>query len=121
MFGIDHINIKARDMDGMCDFLIAVLGVKHGLRPDFDFPGHWLYLNEKPIIHIMLSEAGRTQDGWVDHLAFGPCDFERETARLEASSIPYRTSGIPGAGIRQIFVTGPEGAKIELQCSQNHP
>ena len=28
----------------------------------------------------------------------------------------YVVGGIPGTGIRQLFVTGPEGLKLELQC-----
>ncbi len=118
MIGIDHINIRARDMHAMCDFLIGVLGVERGPRPDFDFPGHWLYLNGKPIIHMMLREEGEPVSGWIDHLAFGPFDFDEQEARIKAEGFDYRVGGIPGTGIRQLFVTGPEGAKIELQCRE---
>lgn len=118
MIGIDHINIKARDMDAMCEFLIGVLGLERGYRPDFDFPGHWLYLNGEPIIHMMLRESESDGGGWIDHLAFGPFDFDEQVARLDAGGFEYGVGGIPGTGIRQLFVAGPEGAKIELQCHE---
>lgn len=118
MICVDHINIKAHDMEAMCDFLISVLGLERGPRPDFDFPGHWLYLNGKPIIHMMLSDKGPSASGWIDHLAFGPFDFEEQLARVKAGKFDYHVSGIPGTGIRQIFVKGPESAKIELQCQE---
>lgn len=118
MIGIAHINIRAVDMDGMCAFLIGVLGLEHGPRPDFDFPGHWLYLDGKPIIHMMLRDPDTPETGWIDHLAFGPFDFDEQLARMKAGGFDYKVGGIPGTGIRQLFVSGPEGAKIELQCRE---
>lgn len=115
---LDHINIRAADQEGMRDFLIAVLGLKDGFRPDFGFPGYWLYLGDKAIIHLMEApQSGATS--WVDHIAFGPFDFDEQCARLDKTGLQYGTGSIPGTGLRQIFVAGPEGAKIELQCPQN--
>jgi catechol 2,3-dioxygenase-like lactoylglutathione lyase family enzyme len=118
MIRLDHINVHAEDLERVRDFLLAVLpGLSEGSRPPFDFPGHWLYLDGKPIIHMGRppadAAAGR---GWIDHLAFAPFDFETEKARLEALGIDYVVGGIPGTGIRQLFALGPEGLKIELQC-----
>jgi hypothetical protein len=54
--------------------------------------------------------------GWIDHVAFAPFDFDVERRRLDAGGFTYTASGIPGTGIRQLFVFGPEGLKLELQC-----
>ena len=117
MVGLDHINIHAHDLDAARDWLLAVLpGLTQGPRPPFDFKGYWLYLGDKPIIHMQTRASGMGGRGWIDHLAFGPFDFDTERARLEAAGIAFTESRIPGTAIRQLFALGPEGLKLELQC-----
>ena len=36
--GLDHFNIRARDMDAMRDFFVDVIGLTVGDRPNFPFP-----------------------------------------------------------------------------------
>lgn len=115
---IDHINIVANDLEAMRDFLVNLLGVTEGERPAFSFPGYWLYDGEEPIIHLNPPRPGTPGVGFVDHIAFGPCDFDEHLARVEALGVEHHIAGIPGTGIRQIFVSGPEGAKIELRCPE---
>ena len=117
MTHLDHINIHAEDLEAARDFLLAVLpDLTQGFRPPFDFKGYWLYLDGKPVIHMQTRAAGMGGRGWIDHLAFAPFDFEAERKRLDALGLPYVIGGIPGTGIRQLFVTGPERLKLELQC-----
>ena len=117
MIALDHINIHAGDLEAARDFLLAVLpGLTQGHRPPFDFPGYWLYLDGKPIIHMQNRGAGMGGRGWIDHIAFAPFDFDATKARLDAGGFSYTIGGIPGGPIRQFFVTGPEGLKLELQC-----
>ena len=116
---IDHVNIHTRDPPRMIAFLTALLGAEEGFRPPFQHPGHWLYLDGKPVIHIDIVE--RDDDpakGLVDHLAFGIYPRTRRGKRAEATGCPMVFAEIPGAGIGQIFVTGPEGIKIEVQFRQ---
>ena len=49
---LDHVTIETRDAPGMIGFLEAVLGVREGYRPPFPSPGHWLYLDDRPVIHL---------------------------------------------------------------------
>ncbi|WP_421724500.1 VOC family protein [Bauldia sp.] len=113
---LDHINIRARDQEAMKDFLVAVLGLEVGPRPPFDFPGYWLYLGEQALIHMQGSDRDEDGVAWVDHIAFGPFAFAEKSAELDQAGIAYRFSDVPGRDLRQIFVAGPEGIKLELQC-----
>ncbi|HHY51170.1 MAG TPA: glyoxalase [Alphaproteobacteria bacterium] len=111
---LDHINIHARDVAAMAAFLEAIVGAKPGFRPPFEHPGHWLYLDGLPAIHLDHARGDEHPGGVVDHLAFGVYDYEPLIARVKASGYPYQLAGIPG-GVGQVFVTGPEGIRIELQ------
>jgi catechol 2,3-dioxygenase-like lactoylglutathione lyase family enzyme len=116
MLRIDHINIHARDMPAMVAFLEAVLGANEGFRPPFQHPGHWLYLDGQPLIHLDPARDGESLErGVFDHLAFGVYDdFDALLARVQATGFEHVLAGIPG-GVGQIFVIGPEGVKLELQ------
>ena len=101
MIALDHINIHAENLEAARDFLLAVLpDLRQGFRPPFDFPGYWLYLGEKPIIHMQNRGGGMGGRRWIDHTAFAPFDFATECARLDAAGLAYTVGGIPGTGIR---------------------
>ncbi|AYC99948.1 VOC family protein [Neorhizobium sp. NCHU2750] len=113
---LDHVNIEARDAAPMVCFLKAVLGAEEGPRPPFPFPGHWLYLDGHPAIHINTVE--RDEDfpaGLFNHVAFGPYDRDEALERVKSTGFRFRQGQIPGTTIGQIFVHGPEGILIELQ------
>ena len=115
----DHVNIHARDQEAMRDFFIALLGVRVGWRPGFAFPGYWLYLGERPVIHLQdkLPSSGESGAGWVDHLAFVTDeDPEMKRAQLRALGMVFAETRLPDTDIAQFFVQGPEGIKVELQC-----
>jgi catechol 2,3-dioxygenase-like lactoylglutathione lyase family enzyme len=115
MLRIDHVNIHARDPAAMVRFLETVLGAKEGFRPPFKHPGHWVYLEGAPAIHIDHARPEEDLEGGVlDHVAFGIFDYEPLLERVKASGCRYELAGIPG-GVGQVFVFGPEGIKIELQ------
>lgn len=119
MIALDHINIHADDLEAARDFLLAALpDLEQGFRPPFDFPGYWLYLDGKPIIHMQNRGSGMGGSGWIDHIAFAPFNFETEKARLDTLGLGYAVGGVPGTGIRQLFVSGPGGLKLELQCRE---
>lgn len=119
MIKFDHINIRADDQELVRDFICAALELKVGFRPDFDIPGYWLYLGDQAIVHMQARNPDAPRgENWVDHIAFGSYLFDEQVARLDALGLTYFIGGIPGTGIRQIFITGPEGIKIELQCHE---
>lgn len=113
MLNIDHVNIHARDPKAVVAFLEAALGAAEGERPPFSHPGHWVYLDGRPLFHVDHARGDEAR-GLIDHIAIGVFDYGAVVARLDAADIPYKTAGIPG-GVGQLFVEGPEGLKLELQ------
>ncbi|MDE1156169.1 MAG: hypothetical protein PW735_10625 [Acidobacteriaceae bacterium] len=57
---LDHVNIHTRDAPAMLGFLKTMLGAEEGFRPPFDVPGHWLYLDGHPAIHLNIVEREKT-------------------------------------------------------------
>lgn len=116
MFRLDHVNIHVVDGPRMVAFFDQVLTAKEGFRPPFDFPGHWIYVDGAPAIHLTVVErTGEFPPGMVNHIAFGVYDFDETKARIEAAGYAYRITGIPDSEIGQFFVTGPEGLLVEIQ------
>ena len=61
-----HMGIYVKDRDMMERFYTEVLGLRVGERPDFGFPGRWLYAgNGAAIVHLFAAddEAARCFTG----------------------------------------------------------
>ena len=64
----EHVLILADDLKKTKEFYVDLLGLKDGYRPDFPFPGHWLYLNEDDkaaCIHLAMRKQGDGQDYYI--------------------------------------------------------
>jgi len=120
---LEHALVLTDDLEATRAFYCDVLGFEAGERPEMPFPGHWLYLEGVPCLHIaertayeaQLDRMGlRRPDGAVDHLAFAAADHDTLAARLEAAGVHSVANDVPAAGIRQLFLEDPNGVRIEL-------
>ena len=50
---LDHFNIRTRNLADTVRFYEEVLEFKNGDRPNFTFPGAWMYSEGKPVVHIV--------------------------------------------------------------------
>ncbi|MBO6521178.1 MAG: VOC family protein [Rhodospirillales bacterium] len=115
----DHINVWTEDLAGTTAFFTDVLGLTVGFRPDFKFPGAWLYGDDggPAIVHLVETAPEGSSTGPLDHVAFRGDDFDGLTARLKERGLEYEVRVIPNTGDRQVFFLAPFGLKIEV----NHP
>ena len=115
---LDHFTVRCRpqDLDELRDFYVGVLGLVAGARPDFDFPGHWLYGDGHPIVHLAGLLDARPADGTgpLDHIAFSGRGLDDMVRRLKASGIPFDERPVPGFPLHQIFLSDPQGLMLEL-------
>jgi catechol 2,3-dioxygenase-like lactoylglutathione lyase family enzyme len=56
---LDHINISTTKPEETRDFFVKLFDLKEGARPDFAFPGHWLYLGQQAVVHIVGRDRAR--------------------------------------------------------------
>lgn len=118
--GIDHFNIRTRDIDRLCEFYTQVIGLEIGDRPPFDSPGVWLYAGGHPILHVGIEkDAGEAVDNTLplDHIALEAEGHAEAVEKLENAGIEYRMFDVPGRAMKQIFVRDPDGVALELNFS----
>ncbi|HEX3756990.1 MAG TPA: VOC family protein [Rhizomicrobium sp.] len=115
---LQHVNIRCADARASRNFYVEVIGLTEGPRPPFPFPGHWLYLGDVPVIHLVQKPDGEARrgpgTGEIDHIAFGGGDLEGMRARLVARGLSYQEKIVPRDGVIQLFLHDPEGVKLEL-------
>jgi glyoxylase I family protein len=104
-------------MEVLCDFYVAVVGLRPGPRPLRSF-GYWLYADGMDILHLSEEVEGdrrRTgSDLTFDHVAFECENWPEFRSRLERHSIAFTERSAPGNGLRQVFFRDPAGNGIEL-------
>jgi len=127
---LDHVSIRTADLDATRLFYTDVLGFEVGPRPEFPFPGVWLYNNGSAVVHVIgidrddpsglldyLGERGAEGlkgSGTVDHVAFTGRDLPALRTRFQAAGIPFRERVVPNMKLGQLFVEDPNGVVIEL-------
>ncbi len=116
--GLDHINIDTSKPDETVAFYEDVLGLENRPqdRPDFGFPGAWLFLGDTAVVHLnFIDEDDRFgQRSAFNHIAFEGSDFAGMCAMLDDRGLVYRTSERPEISLEQIFVDDPNGVRVEV-------
>ena len=127
---LDHYSIRTTDLDATRRFYTDIMGFEIGPRPDFNFPGVWLYRNGTAVVHVVgidpndaagLHEYlgdkgadGAAGTGTIDHVAFVGSDPDGLRARFQAANVAFRERTVPSLNLRQIFLEDPNGVTIEL-------
>lgn len=114
---VNHISHVTRDVEASAAFYRDVLGFRQLRRPNFPFPGAWLY-NYGVQIHLIGTGSGSDEHGEIstraDHVAFHVDDIEAAEQALKEKGIPYRSNFVADTGVTQIFFHDPDGNHIEI-------
>ena len=54
---MNHFTVLTHDLEATRQFYIGILGLKEGYRPDLGFPGAWLYVGDRAVLHIIAGRA----------------------------------------------------------------
>jgi catechol 2,3-dioxygenase-like lactoylglutathione lyase family enzyme len=115
---LDHVNIRTRHLDETVRFYRDVLGLEPGPRPNFKFPGAWMYTGGRAVVHLVdispTDEPQKPDSGVVHHVAFASRGFAAMKAHLEQIGVTFNSVQVPGGQLWQIFVRDPNGVTLEL-------
>lgn len=112
----DHFTIVTDDLTITEAFYTTLLGFTVGPRPDFKFPGLWLYANDAAILHVMqVDQMPNPRKGVLDHMAFRGKDINALLDRLKTAGLAFRISRTPAPWVQwQVFFEDPNGAIVEI-------
>lgn len=125
---LNHVFVRAEDIEATRTFYVDALGFEVLPRPNFPFPGYWLGIDGTALVHVGLhgvdnsdlyyigSPEGAATDntGVIDHVAFIATEPAQMIERFHAAGIPFRPRFLPESELYQLFVTDPNGITIEL-------
>lgn len=132
---LNHFSIRTPDLASSRDFYEGVLGLSVGPRPDFPFPGLWMYRGPhddvaNAVVHIIGIDPSDPEglkkylgdrdasslagSGAVDHIAFFADGLSGMLAHLHGLGIVPRERTVPSIGLHQLFLDDPTGVVIEL-------
>ena len=137
---LDHYSIRSADLDASRRFYTEVLGLQVGPRPEFAFPGLWLYKGDtavwaNAVVHIIGTAPAPASDspgdglkdylgarddaamkgtGVLDHVAFFATGLAAMRAKLQRLGLVVRERTVPGLGLHQVFLNDPNGVVIEI-------
>ena len=132
---LNHFSIRTTDMAATRRFYESVLELTVGPRPDFPFPGLWMYRGDhadvaNAVVHIIGMDPNDPEglkkylgdrdisslrgSGAVDHVAFFADNLAKTLAHLEGLGISPRQRTVPSIGLHQVFLDDPNGVVVEL-------
>ncbi len=127
---LDHYSIRTKDVERTRCFYTDVMGLEVGPRPNFPFPGVWLYQGRSAVVHVIGIDPDdpsglhdvlgdkdvETQSGTgaIDHVAFAGSDLGAMRERFRAANVPFRERTVPTLNLHQVFLEDPNGVTIEL-------
>ncbi|MCV3271865.1 VOC family protein [Roseobacter sinensis] len=112
---LDHVNLRTSNLEAMADWYTRVLGLQRGPRPDFGFPGAWLYIGDHAVVHLVgVSEECASIAPKIEHFAFRATGFDTLMARLDDSGIAPDVVRVPGLPIVQVNLADVDGNHIHI-------
>lgn len=120
---LDHATIKTAEVEATVEFFGEYLGLRQGFRPDFGFPGAWLYAEDGdyPIVHLIGVDKSNEGKGNFDHLAFRGENMAAYVDKLRANGAEFTMMAVPETPLSQIHHHDPNGVKIEVTFEEPVP
>ena len=112
----DHVNLRTARLDEMIAWYGAVLDLHPGPRPDFGFPGAWLYLGDTAVVHLVgvPGPVGPAPNISLEHFAFRAKGISAFKESLEAHGVGFSQDAVPGFPLVQLNFRDPDGNHIHV-------
>lgn len=115
---LDHINLRTTQLEVMVDWYTSVLDMRAGERPDFAFPGAWLYLGKSPVVHLIGIDGdpgvGSESPLKLEHFAFAATGLKKFEAKIQVMGLTCRRSDKPEFNLIQVNLWDPDGNHLHV-------
>ncbi len=115
---LDHVNIRTTQVDAMAKWYTEVLGLCIGPRPNFPFPGVWLYAGDTAVMHLVgvagVPAIGSEADLKLEHFAFKATGAAAFKEKLRAMDMCYDVVDLAPIKQIQMHVWDPDGNHIHI-------
>lgn len=115
---LDHVNLRTTRLEILVDWYANVLGLRRGKRPEFPFPGAWMYAGDAAVVHLVGIDAapgaGSETALKLEHFAFGASGRAGFEERLRSLNVRYERREVPGFNLVQINLWDPDGNHIHV-------
>ncbi len=123
---LDHVTIRTRDLPATRDFFLKVFDLREGERPlaiQRRIPGHWLYSEAHPLVHIIGSQGHGSDHAAeaIDHVGFRMQGYAEFRNKLDQIGIRYSTRDLADLEERRLFFRAPGGPLLEAVFSEPVP
>jgi glyoxylase I family protein len=109
---VHHVSLNVSDVERALGFYCDVLGMATLPRPDFPFGGAWLDAGNGRQVHLIEAKVP-TDLG--QHVAFRVLDIDAVIGQLRVAGVDSPDAvSVGDTGIRQTFVSDPDGNRIEF-------
>lgn len=121
---LNHCNlvVPRAQLTAVVAFYVDALGFEYR---EFERDGrrlYWLYANERPLLHLTVTDDGvaaapradAPATTPIDHIAFSATDLAAVCGRLEQLGLEHHVKPYPQMGFTQVVVHDPIGLKVEL-------
>jgi len=115
---LDNVNVRTTQLESMIAWYSEVLGMRQGDRPNFPFPGAWMYAGDTAAVHLVHNAdtvgAGSETELKLEHFAFSATGRAAFEAKLTARGDRFECSEIPAINLIQFNVWDPDGNHIHI-------
>jgi len=115
---LDHVNLRTHRLDEMIEWYGRVLDIHPGRRPDFRFPGAWLYVGDLAAIHLVeVPTELADKEPKIEHFALGANGMDGFLKVLDRHGVAYSIDPVPGFPVVQVNLRDPDGNHIHVDFS----
>ncbi len=117
LIDLDHLNIRTSRLEVLVKWYEQILGLGRGDRPAFPFNGAWMYLGDRPFVHLVEVEKNLAPDPktlTLEHGAFRASGFDDFIAVLKAAGEKMRIEKVIGFPIVQVNIWDPDGNHLHI-------
>tara|TARA_R110000868_G_scaffold178679_3_gene418484 strand:- start:445 stop:891 length:447 start_codon:yes stop_codon:yes gene_type:complete len=126
-FTIDHSTLIVNDLKKTGDFYAHVIGLKEIDHPTKDPGFRWFSLEGNTQLHLIQKDTVVMKKHKSSHICLSTQKLDAFIKNLEGNNIPYEdwpgaknTITLRADGVRQIYITDPEGYWIEINDAMHN-